>query len=56
MKIAVIKRFASGMALLALMGAPTASAQQSNKPNAAVQTAKHQCYTPVVHAIATVVI
>jgi hypothetical protein len=43
MKIAVLKRFASGVALLALMGAATASAQQSNKPNAAAQTVKNQC-------------
>ena len=43
MKIAVLKRFASGVALLALMGSATASAQQSNKPNATAQTVKHQC-------------
>src|SRR6184192_2472214 len=33
MKITAIKRFASGVTLLALMGSATAFAQQSNKPN-----------------------
>jgi hypothetical protein len=33
MKITALKRFASGVTLLALMGSVTAFAQQSNKPN-----------------------
>ena len=33
MKITALKRFASGVTLLALMGSATAFAQQSNKPN-----------------------
>jgi hypothetical protein len=33
MKIRALKRFASGVTLLALMGSATAFAQQSNKPN-----------------------
>jgi hypothetical protein len=33
MKIAALKRFASGVILLALMGSAAAFAQQSNKPN-----------------------
>ena len=33
MKITALKRFASGVTLLALMGSVTAFAQQGNKPN-----------------------
>jgi hypothetical protein len=33
MKITALKRFASGVTLLALMGSATTFAQQSNKPN-----------------------